>query len=146
MDKDNDFYLLIGDENDDKESKWFINDLDLEKGFMDLDNSYEKDIDQLKMISESTKDILKDLEDEQKIPDKESNNVFEYDNPENKYIENMKNLERINLLKEKSKREKLSISTIKNNIESIYNELMKEKNKNNLRKRKKKTVKNSKKW
>ena len=122
-----------------------------------IDNSFEKDVDQFKIKSELTKEILqdKDIENVQKLPEKEIINLLEYDNnvnvivdiensAENKYIENMKNLEKISLLKEKRNKEKLSISAIKNNVESVYKEMMKEKIKYNLHKRKKKSVKNTK--
>ena len=50
MDNDNDFFLLEENtDNDNKGSKDNFNDLDLDKGFMDIDNSYEKDIDQYKI-------------------------------------------------------------------------------------------------
>jgi hypothetical protein len=108
---------------------------------MEIDNSFENEnnINQIKMISESTKDILNDFEINQK------NSTISYNNTtENKYIENMKKLELICLSRENNKKEKLNISfnLIKNNIEFIYNEINKDKDKeiqtSNLYKKRKK--------
>ena len=57
---------------------------------MELDNSYENenDLDQLKMISESANEILNDFENHEKNTNKDLYNI-----EENKYIENMRNLE-----------------------------------------------------
>ena len=90
---------------------------------MELDNSYENenDLSQLKMISESANEILNDFENHEKNTNKDLYNI-----EENKYIENMRNLEQISLSKEKSIREKRSILTIKKNVESIFNEISKD--------------------
>ncbi len=98
------------------------------------DNENESEINHLKMISVSTKDILNDLEINQKNSNINNNNIYldkeniDSDILLNKYIEDMKKLEKICLSKEK-KREKLNISfcLIKNNINFIYNEINKDK-------------------